>query len=138
MITQAITDSFILEILQGIHTPQDEYRMALYTADAILDRLTVVYTPVGEVIGQGYGAGGLKLNGYTAQSQDGWAFLDWADPVWPFATITARGGLIYNFSKGNRAVAVLDLEKNFTSTNGNFIVTLPEPTPVTALIGIGG
>lgn len=138
MIIQAMTNSFLLDILQGLHEPNDTYRMALYSQDADLSDETTVYTTAGEVIGQGYGAGGQVLTGYVVGREDRVAFLSWDNPVWPYASVTARGALIYNFSKGNRAIAVLDLGKNFTSTNGSFKVTLPEPTAATALIQIGG
>jgi len=137
MIIQGVADSFRLEILLGIHAPSDVYRMALYSSKAELSPATTVYTTDGEVIGsQGYDAGGQALSGYQAQLSNRVAYLDWADPLWPMATITARGALIYNASKQNRAVAVLDLGQDYTSTNGNFLVTLPEPTSLTALIRI--
>lgn len=137
MIVQGVADSFRLEILTGVHQPKDVYRIALYRATAELSPITTQYQTDGEVIGSpGYDAGGQILTGYQVALQDRVAFLDWADPLWPLATITARGALIYNASKGNRAVAVLDLEKDFTSTNGNFLVMLPEPTSQTALIRI--
>jgi hypothetical protein len=146
MIVQALVDAFLLDLLKSV--AQDVFRMALYTADADLSAATPAYMTQGEVPVSfagpngneptGYGAGGIVLTGLTVHLEGGVAFLDWADPVWPRSTITARAGLIYNFSKNNRAVAVLDLGKNFTSTNGNFTVTLPPPTAAEALIGIGG
>lgn len=137
VIIQGICSSFLLECLQGVHAPADEYRIALYTHDATLLLETTVYTAAKEVVGQGYAAGGQALTGYLSLLESGVALLDWDDPVWQLASITARAALIYNFSKGNRAVAVLDLGQDFTSTNGSFTVTLPEPTPTTALIRIG-
>lgn len=127
MIVQALVDSFLFEILTGVHTPQDVYRIALYVADADLSERTTAYTTKNEVQGQGYGAGGLTLAGYKAVQDT--LSIEWANPVWPITTITARGALIYNFTKQNRAVAVLDLGKNFISTNGEFKITLP-PTLV--------
>lgn len=111
--------------------------MALYTRDATLIPETVSYTAAKEVVGQGYTAGGQALTGYLSILESGVALLDWDDPIWLRATITARAALIYNFSKENRALAVLDLGSDFISTNGNFTVTLPEPTPTTAIIRIG-
>lgn len=133
MIVQGLTESFFLEILRGIHTPEDTYRMALYSTSADLSPKTTAYTTVGEVNGQGYAAGGQNLAGYKTALERGVALLEWATPVWRNSTIAARAGLIFNLSKGNRAVAVLDLGKVFTSTNGDFVVTLPE-----GLLGIGG
>ena len=41
------------------------------------------------------------------------------------STITARGALIYNASKANKAVAVLDFGADKTSTTGDFTVQFP-------------
>lgn len=132
-----IASSFLLELTQGIHTPADEYRIALYVAG--LDGNVTSYVREGEVDGPGYTPGGQALTGYSASLVDDVVIIDWNDPVWPQASITARAALIYNYSKQNRAVVVLDLGKNFTSTNGSFKVLLPDPSsPDTALIAIGG
>ena len=137
MIVQAIVQSFFTDILQGIHTPTDVFRMALYSDRSNLSRSTPAYTTEGEIIGSpGYEAGGQVLTGFLvgstpANEQDPnknpWATLDWNDPSWPYSTISARGGLIYNASKQNRAVAVVDFGKTFTSTNGSYSVLRPEP-----------
>src|SRR6266581_3256814 len=133
MIKQGLTNVFGFDVLKGVHTPQDVYRMALYSDAADLSAETSVYTTKAEVIGQGYGAGGLTLTGYKAVLEGGTASITWNDPMWPNATISARGALIYNYSKHNRALVVLDLGKIFTSTNGDFKVFLPDGT-----ISIGG
>jgi len=137
MIVQAIVQSFFTDILQGIHQPTDVYRLALYSSNANLSRSTPAYTTEEEVIGSpGYDAGGQVLTGFMvgttpADTQDpnknAWSTLDWNDPSWPYATITARGGLVYNATKQNRAVAVIDFGKNFVSTNGSWSVIRPEP-----------
>lgn len=128
MITQGLTRSFLLEILQGIHQPGDVYRMALYGERAVLSELTTTYTTEGEVIGSpGYDAGGQVLTGYRAVLDGKSATLDFDDPSWPHSSITARGALLYNASRDNRAVVVIDFGKIFTSTNGSFAVIRPEP-----------
>jgi len=138
MIVQSLADSFTFDLVSGLHLPTDLYRIALYTADADLGPTTSAYTTKGEVVGDGYIPGGQLLKEYQLVRDQRVAMFDWADPVWPRATITARGALIYNFSKGNRALGVLDMGKSYSSTNGNFMVTLPEPTTKTALIRIRG
>lgn len=137
MITESLTNAFLLGLLQD--RAKDVYRIALYTEDANLDADTPAYTTLGEASTldvldnpSGYVAGGMKLEGYRAYLVDGAAVASWADPVWPNASIAACAALIYNASQKNRAVAVIDLGKNFVSTNGNFIVTLP-----TELIRLG-
>jgi hypothetical protein len=44
--------------------------------------------------------------------------------------------LIYNSSKANRAVAVLDFGADKTSTDGDFAVLLPTASATTAIIRI--
>lgn len=134
-----LASSFILELTQAVHSPADEYRIALYTREAKLDADVTAYTRVGEAAGPGYTPGGKTLAGYRAFLLAGVVIIDWDDPVWPQASITARSALIYNYSKQNRAVVTVDLGKDFTSTNGSFTVRLPDPSsPDTALIAIGG
>ena len=136
-IVHGICDSYKQEILRGIHTDTDTYMIALYDATATLDNTTTVYTTVGEVTGTGYTAGGQALTGFSVTLSGSTAILDFTtDPVWPSATITARGALIYNASKGNRAVMVIDFGADQTSTNGNFTVQFPVPDAVNGLIRI--
>lgn len=125
-ITTAICNSFKQEILEGVHDAADTYKMALFTSSASLDKTTTAYSTTNEVSGTGYSAGGVTLAGYTTALSGDTAYIDWStDPSWASATITARGCLIYNSSKSNKAVAVFDFGGNITSTNGTFTVTLP-------------
>lgn len=136
MIVTALTNAFLLDLLA--RTMQDVFRIALYTDAASLGPGTPTYTTVGEAQGQGYKAGGQVLTGCLCDCQPGEAaWMTWANPVWPKSSIVARGALIYNASRGNKAVASLDLGKNFTSTDGDFLVKLPPPGAATALIAIG-
>lgn len=58
-----------------------------------------------EARGPGYDAGGKELVGKTAHQEDsGEAVFDAADLVWPGATLTARGVVIYK-SRGGAASA---------------------------------
>lgn len=58
--------------------------------------------------------------------------LDFTDPLWSSATITADSALIYNNTlAGKNAIAVLKFASS-SSTNGNFTVVLPAPT-----VGVG-
>jgi hypothetical protein len=138
MITQAMCNSFKKELLEGVHGAADVYKIALYTPGATLSKATTVYSATNEVGASGtYGAGGSDLVGFMTALDGDTAYIDWTtDPEWTGATITARGALIYNSSKGNKAVAVLDFGADITSTNGTFHVTLPAPAGATALIRI--
>ena len=137
-ITQAIPTSFKAEILQGIHDSADTYKMALYTSVATLGTSTTAYSAANEVVGTGYTAGGVTLSGFNVTTSGTTAILDFTtDPSWANASITARGALIYNSSKSNKAVYVLDFGSDITSTNGTFAVTLPEPDATNGLIRLG-
>ena len=136
-ITQAIATSFKAEILQGIHDSADTYKIALYTSAATLGASTTAYSATNEVVGTGYTAGGTTLTGYSVTTSGTTAILDFADASWASATITARGALIYNSSKTNKAVYVLDFGSDITSTNGTFAITLPTPDATNGLIRIG-
>lgn len=136
-ITAAVTNSFKQEILQGIHSSSDTYKIALYPSTATLSNATTAYSATGEVAGTGYTAGGATLAGYSVTLDTNTAILDFTtDPTWASSTITARGALIYNSTKSNKAVAVLDFGADTSSTNGAFTVTLPAPAAATGLIRI--
>lgn len=138
MITRALCNSFKTEILRGIHQEGDLYKVALFTALATLSKATTVYDGVGEVAPSGdYITGGQALAGFAVTLEADVALLDWAvDPVWGTTTVTARGALVYNASRGNRAVAVLDFGGDISSTNGPFTIELPAPNAAHALIRI--
>lgn len=137
-IVQNITTSYKAEILQGIHDAADTYKIALYTSAATLGASTTAYTTANEVIGIGYTAGGVTLSGFNVTTSGTTAILDFTtDPSWANATITARGALIYNSSKSNKAVYVLDFGSDITSTNGTFAITLPAPDAANGLIRLG-
>ncbi len=87
--------------------------------------------------GNGYATGGQALAGFAVTLDTNTAVLDFTtDPTWPSASFTARGALIYNSTKANKAVAVLDFGADITATNGTFTVTLPAATAAAGLIRI--
>ena len=136
-ITAAICNSFKQELLAMTpHAAADVYKIALFASTATLGTGTTAYAATNEVGNSGtYAAGGATLATFSVTLDTNTAILDWtADPSWTGATITARGALIYNSSKTNKAVAVLDFGADITSTNGTFTVTLPAPAAATGLI----
>ena len=140
-ITQALCTSFKVEILQGIHnftlSTGDVFKLALYTSSASLDATTTAYSATNEVGNSGtYTAGGGSLTNVTPTSSGTTAFLDFADISFTSATITARGALIYNSSKSNRAVAVLDFGSDKISTTGTFTVQFPVADASNAIVRI--
>ena len=136
-ITTAICNSFKREILSGTHTSAHTYKIALFTSSASLDATTETYSSSNEVAnGNGYTTGGATLSGFAVSGSGSVARLDFTDPSWSNATITARGCLIYNSSVSNKAVAVYDFGADKTSTAGTFAVDLPAAGDATSLIRI--
>jgi hypothetical protein len=137
MIQQGLTNSFKQEMLQaGQNLATDTLRMALYTALADIGPTTAVYTAANEVSGTGYVAGGELVTGaiISTDVNTGTVYVNFADVSWPGANFTSRGALIYNVTRSNKTVAVLDFgsDKTFTSTSNT--VTMPVNTATTALI----
>lgn len=138
-ITQGMCASFKQQLFlaqQDMDT--DVFKIALYTAAASLDSSTTVYTTSNEVSSSGtnYTAGGNTLTGVTVNVSGSTAYVDFADTTWPSATITARGALIYNSSKANAAVAVLDFGADRTSSSGNFTIQFPANDATNAILRI--
>ena len=133
---QTLTTSFKQDILLGVHDLEtDVLKMALFLATADLGAATTVYSTTGETSGTGYTAGGEVLTGVTVMTSGTTAYVDFADTVWSPAGFTARGGLIYNASKGNKAIAVLDFGSDKTAST-TFTVQMPANTVDSALIRI--
>jgi hypothetical protein len=124
-ITTAICNSFKQEVLEGVHASGDTYKIALFTDAATLDATTTAYSATNEVTGTGYDSGGLTLTGYTSGLSSSTAYITFSDPSWADSTITARGCLIYNFSKSNKALAAFDFGSNVVSVSGTFTIDLP-------------
>ena len=135
-IQQGLTTSFKHQIIlaeQNLST--DVLWIALYTAFSDIGPNTTVYTTDNEVVGSGYTAGGQQLQNVTiGVSSDGVIFIDFDNVVWPAASFTARGALIYNVTQANASIAVLDFGADKTCVNQTFTVTMPANTSTTALI----
>lgn len=131
-ILQTQTTSFKKELYEGIHDlTTDVIKIALYTASANLNEATTVYSATNEVVGSGYVAGGVAMTGATIGSDGFTAYVNFDNVVFG-AEVTARCALIYNSSKANRAIAVLDFGSDKTSVN--FTITMPSNTASSALI----
>jgi len=133
-IVQTQTTSFKAQLYQGIHDlTTDVIKIALYTANANLNEDTTVYSTTGEVANTGtYVAGGSQLTPITVSTFDYTAYVSFPNISWTGA-ITARCALIYNETKGNKSVAVLDFGSDKISTT-TFTITMPTNGPTTSLI----
>ena len=137
-ITQGLTASFKLELLEAIHDfTTDTFKIALYTSDAILGPDTTVYTSSNEVTSAGYTAGGQVLQGVIVSLGSDVAYVTFDNLTWSNVTFTARGALIYNSSKGNKSVAVYNFGTDQTAGALNvFNIAMPADTANEALIRI--
>ena len=135
-IVQGLTNSFLQQILLGEHDLEtDTLKMALYTASADLNQSTTVYSTTNEISGTGYTAGGETLTDVTVNLSGSTAYVSFTNPSWNPASFTARCALIYNSSKSNKSIAVLDFGSDKTTTS-IFTVQLPANTAQNALIRI--
>lgn len=141
-ISQAMCTSFKQELLTATHnfttSTGDTFKIALYTSSATLGASTTAYTTSNEVSSSGtnYTAGGNTLTNVTPTTSGTTAFTDFADTTWSSATITARGALIYNSSKSDKSVVVLDFGADKSSTNGSFSIIFPTADASNAIIRI--
>ena len=135
-IQQTQCDSFLYELCNGTHViPTDVFKIALYASSASIGASTTVYTTSGEISGGVYVAGGNTLTGNVLATANHITYFSFNTSAWPVGVITARGALIYNSSKSNKAVAVLDFGMDKTSTGTTaFTVVMPSNTSSTALV----
>jgi len=144
--TQAITTSFKVQILNGIHafgttvvrggTGADAFKAALFLASASRGAGDTVYNTTGEVSGSGYSAGGVAFTWIAPTSSGTTAFSSpSASIVYTAVTLATAfdAVLLYNSSQGDKAVAVYTFGSQ-TVTGGNFTLTIPTNDAVTGLL----
>jgi len=145
-IAQCAVTSFKVELFQAVHnfgpTGADTFKFALYTAAASLDASTTEYAASNEVVGTGYTAGGNELtisqdptagnNTYGVPT----AYVSFENTSWPAAAFTARAGLIYNSTQGDKAVAVIDFGSDKTVSGTEFTVQFPTADANSAIVRI--
>jgi len=137
MIEQGQTYSFRQELYLGIHDlDTDVLKIALYDGNANLTLDTTVYAATNEVTGTGYTAGGNTLTGASVNldTTEGIVYVSFNNSTWSNASFTCRGALIYNTSKSNKSVAILNFGSDKTVTSGTFTITFPANTSTSAVI----
>lgn len=133
-IVQTLTTSFKNDLLTaGQNLSTDTLKLALYTANASLNADTTAYSATNEITGTGYTAGGVTLTGVTIQTSGSVVYINFSNAVWSPAAFTTRAALIYNASKSNKSVAVLDFGSDKTCTS-TFTVVMPANTVTSALL----
>jgi hypothetical protein len=135
MIVQTQTTSFKAELYEGIHDLIDDtIKIALFNANADLSASTTVYSTNQEVTGTGYTAGGNTLTGATVRSSGTTAYVSFDNTSWSSASFTSRGALIYNSSKANRSIAVLNFGSDKIVTNGTLTIEFPSNDVTSAIL----
>lgn len=130
-ILQCVTDSFRVQLLSAVHDfTADQIYIALYNESASLIPSTTVYTATGEVTDSGYTAGGKIVTGTGVSSIPGVAWITFNNVSWTVSgsSFGARAALLYNHTKANKSIAVLDFGKIQYANGTNFTVTFP-PSP---------
>jgi len=125
--------------LTGTYTPlTDTMKIALYTNLATLSASTLIYTTVGEIPATGnYITGGNTLAGTAISFAGTTAWLTFNNSTWLTSTFNnVRGALIYDFSKSNAAIAVLDFGSDKTTRGTAFVVQMPLPGATTSILRI--
>lgn len=148
-ISQTVTTSFKVQLLQGVHnfgpTDPNAFWIALFDGTASIDASTTEYSTglVGQVPdGNGYTTGGLQLTISQTPTYGAGvdaiptAYISFATISWPDASFTARGALIYNATQGNKSVAVLDFGADKTVTGNTFTITFPSADATSAIVRI--
>jgi hypothetical protein len=139
-IGQTQTTVFKLNLLKALEnfntgTPYT-YKIALYTANAVLNEETTAYTTANEITGTGYTAGGktLTITGLGSDVTNNTAYVSFLNVTWNPANFTTAGALIYN-STTNAAVCVLNFGSDKTASS-TFTITFPAATSTSAVLRI--
>ena len=144
MLYQTATTSFKVQLAQGLHnfgpTSPNTFYIALFTAASTINATTPTYNTalVGEVVGTGYSQGGQQLTITTTPTSGisgTTAYWSFANVLWSPAAFTARGAMIYNASKSNASVCILDFGADKTCTN-SFTIQFPTAVASSAILRI--
>ena len=140
-ITSAVCNTFKTEALRAIHNftqGGNEFKIALYTSSATLNKSTTAYTSSNEVAnGNGYTTKGNALTNVTPALSGDTACCDFADTSWTSASFTTRGCLIFNeTASGDPAVCAIDFGGDKTVSSGTFTIQFPTPDASNAILRI--
>jgi hypothetical protein len=142
-ITTAMCTSFKSELLGGTHDlDTDDIKLALIKASptGTYGAATTNYSNVtgnsDEASGTGYTSGGQSLDGASISVSGTTAIVDFTDEVFADVTVSADGCIIYNASKSNRAIAVIDFGGTVSATAGDLTIEFPTADASNAVIRI--
>lgn len=132
MIVQGLTNGFRRDRWLAVHDfGSDTFKMAVFDENATLTPQTEFYATTNEVVAGGYTAGGqvVTVTGptmvetlvpYVQQS-----ILTLSEPSWVVTDLNAAVAYLYNASKSNKGIAVIDLGGVIRAFNGIFTVKMP-------------
>ena len=140
-ITSAVCNSFKTEVLRAIHNftnGGNEFKLALYTDQATLNKSTTAYSSTNEVAnGNGYTTKGIALTNTTPALSGDTAVCDFANVSFTSASFTANGCLIYNeTASGDPSVCSIAFGGNKTVTSGTFTIEFPAADASNAILRI--
>jgi hypothetical protein len=142
-ITTAMCASFKEELLGGIHDlDTDSIKLALIkvspsgTYGAATTNYSDVTGNTDEATGTNYTAGGQVLDGAVISLDGTTAIVDFTDEVFEDVTVATSGCIIYNSSKSNRAIAVIDFGGTVSATAGDLTIQFPAADATNAVIRI--
>lgn len=142
-ISQAFCTSFKVELMEAVHNltnGQDAIKLALFRAQASISgsfgAATTNYSQMGadEASGTNYSAGGNTLTNVTPTSSGTTAYADFNDLVFSNVTLVASGALLYNSSKSNKALIVLNFGADKTATAADMTIVFPTADATNAII----
>ena len=126
--------SFKGELMSGTHNfanGGDDFKIALYNgtiANTYTTSTTVVQTNDEVSSGGSSNYARKDLGSQAVVATTATTSVDFADVTWSAATFTATYAVIFNSSKSNKLVVVLDFLSAKTATNGDFTVSFPDPS----------
>lgn len=137
----AITESFALECLLGIHDfSSDTFKIALYAHGAAINRTTPAYTADQEISGTAYSEGGeiITISGGYPKIDGRIAGVRFEEALWPGpATFNYQKALIYNATKDNRSVLAVDFGGPRGPVNSSHRIRTLETDPPLLCLSFG-
>lgn len=146
--TQAVSTSFKVEMMNGIHamgttvarggTTADSWKSALYLASGSQGAAITAYSATNEVSGSGYSAGGVAFT-WSAPASSGTTAYSTPSASISYGTVTLSTSFdavtLYNSTQSNKAMGTYTFGAT-TVTAGTFTLTMPTNDSSTGLFRI--
>ena len=142
-ITSDVCNSFKEEILTGVHDlSNDTLKIALIkenpsgTYDADITNYSDLTGNSDEVVGTNYTAGGNDLDSVTITKDNSTdvVFVDFENETFSNVTLSTDGAIIYNATRSNKAIAIINFLGTVSATAGDLTIQFPAAAYNTAII----